>query len=183
MAELEPVPSEVVDDDADVDGSLVSRLRQHHKTIADQKTRDFDIPGYGDGELFCRYHLLEGRQIDAIARKVRATIRNRAEQTTAATCDNLIAACDEFFVRDQGREIPVREVPGYKGDRDVPCRYGIELAEFLGFANELGENPSARKVVIGLFGGNDVAVSMHGARVVQWMTKGSLEVDMEMGEL
>jgi hypothetical protein len=180
-----PLVNQVTDpEDTSVNGklSITDRLRLQHKEQVDQKFKDIDIPGF-NGDLFCRYIHIDGKQLDAIGVKVRAEFRNRGERVFASTCDNMILACDEFWVRDDGREIPFREAPGYKGPRDIPVRYDIELAQALGFAEHVSDPPTARSIVLGLFAGNDLAVNAHGARLMNWLMQIGSEMDALLGEV
>lgn len=151
--------------------SITSRLRKAAQEAADDKTTDIDIPGY-NGELFCRYRLLTGEELDNIVKKNRED-SPRSEQLRNVTLDNLITSCQEFWLREEGKEIPIRQHPEYDGDRDVAVRYDASLAGFL--ACNLRE-PSARQVVLAVFGNNDIAVSAHAARVSTWMMKGGNEL-------
>jgi len=183
--EVTPFVDQVSDPDPDLNGSepqsITERLRQQRRDSAENKFHDFDIPGF-NGELFCRYRLIDGKELDAVGVKIRTEFRNRGDRVFYSTCDNLILACEEFWVRDGGKEIPLREVEEYTGPRDIPIRYDQNLAEALDFTSELSDPPTARSVVLALFGGNDLAVTAHGARVVQWMMKAGTEVDMLLGE-
>lgn len=162
----------------DTKESIAGRLRKQRQAAAENKFHDIDIPGY-NGELFCRYRILGGEEVDAIVKKVRQETNNRSEQVLASTLDNIITACDEFWLRDEGKEIPLKKHPDV--DSELPVRYDATLAEFLQFSDELPDPPTARSVVLGLFVGNDLAVSAHGAILVQWMMSGGVELDMMLG--
>lgn len=171
-------PTEEVFDEP-ADGSLLSRLREHRKEIAENKTIDIDIPGF-KGELFCRYRLLDGDEVRKIQQRAREQFRNnRGEQLFATVCDNLITACDEFFVRDEGREIPAREHPEVR--QDAPIKYDASLVQILGL--DVPPEGTRRQVVMALFGGNDLAVQAHAGVLTRWMMKLGLEVDLELGEI
>jgi len=162
--------------------SFMDRMRRQRKAVADEEFHDLDLPGY-HGELFCRYRLLDSTELNEINRKVRARIRNRNEQILAITLDNLIEACDEIWARDNGREMPLREHEDFQGNRDMPVKYDLAFAQFLNFASELGDSPSARGVLLAVFGGNDIAVQAHGAQLARWMMKMGTEVDELLGEV
>jgi hypothetical protein len=177
-------PSDTDDDDDGLDGqspSIGERLRRKRTLIAEQKTHDIDIPGY-EGELFCRYRLISGPDVDKIVKRVRATVQDKSQRQTVAIQDTLIEACEEFWLREDGREYPLREHPDV-ANHDIPVKYDGKLAEFLAFADELSERRGAREVVLGLFGGNDLAMAAHGTRLSQWMTRLGTEVDFELGEV
>lgn len=158
------------------DSSLIARLKEQRKSVASQTTADIDIPKY-NGELFARYRLLDNSELNDIRRRVRAETRNGNEQIEAASLDTLIASCEEFFVRSDGREIALREVAG----EEVPISYDAVLAEVMGFADELPKPPTARSVVIALFGGNVLAAQAHSAVVQQWMLGVDQGLDQQLG--
>jgi hypothetical protein len=157
------------------------RVKQQREEVAADKWHDIDVPGY-NGDLFVRYRLLSGDDIDEINQRVRQTVKGRSEQLLAVTLDNLIAACDEVWVRDEGRELPLREHETYTGPHDLPVKFDAALADYLEFTNELPDPPTARSVLLALFGGNDLAISAHGARLIQWMMKAGRDMDMLLGE-
>jgi len=158
--------------------SIAERLRklrsEHSRTV------DIDIPGY-EGDLFCRYSLIDSKRINQIAERVRRTIKAKDDRGLAAALDTLIAACDEFFVRDNGEERPVREVAGL----DTPVKYDLDLAAFVGFKEELPQEATARQVAMALFMGNDIAIAGHNAALSRWMLRneGQLNEDFLAGEL
>lgn len=182
VPEREPLTplDEVVSDNGFKEESVQERLQKARTRVAENHTRDIDIPGY-NGELFCRYRLLESKDLKSISDHIVQTIRDREEQMIAAACDTLIKACDEFWVRDSGREIPVRELLDPPRP-DFPVRYDVYLADFLGYKDTLGDPPFNRSVVLGLFGGNDIAVAAHVNSFSAWNMGRSSELDMILGE-
>lgn len=158
--------------------SVADRLRKARQSVAEQTTKDLDIPGY-NGELFCKYRLLDSRDLKSISDHVTSTIRDREEQILAAGCDTLIRACDEFWVRDKGKEIPVREL--FDPPREFPVRYDMQLAEILGYDDKLPEPPTARSVCLGLFGDNEIALAAHNTDLSRWIMGKGNEVDMGLG--
>jgi len=158
--------------------SVIDRLRKQRKAVAEEHFRDIDIPGY-NGELFCRYNLLESKDLKEVQTVIQKTIRDPEERLIAAGCDILIRGCQEFWVRDKGKEIPVREL--LEPSREFPVRYDSFLAEFLGFREHLPDPPTARSVVLGLFGGNEISMAAHNADFARWMMGRGTEVDAELG--
>lgn len=160
-------------------GSVVDMLRRRRQALASETTTDLDIPGYG-GELFARYHLIDGKQLNAIATKVQKTEREASARALFASIDVLIAACDGLYIRDHGVEKGVHEVMG----EDTPVRYDQRLAEFLQYEGALGANPTARGVVLGLFGNNELAILTHSGNLQRWMMGLEAQNDEEfLGEL
>ena len=161
----------------DNNDSIVGRLRRAAQEAAEDKYTDIDIPGYG-GELFCRYRLLSSFEIDQIVKRSRNS-SGRSEQLMNNVLDNVITACEELCLRENGEDIPLRQHPEYDGDRDIPVRYDGNLARFVML--EIEGPPSARKVVLALFGNNDIAVSHHAAILSRWMMRSSSEIDELLG--
>lgn len=150
--------------------ALVAK-REHN---AAHRTTDLDIPGY-EGKLFCRYKLLDSKRLNSIGDRVMKTMRENDERALAGALDTLIAACDEFYVRYEGREIPLREVIG----QEEQVRYDSALATFLKFEGELPETPTARSVAMALFLNNEIAIAAHNHSLSRWMMGNEAEVDAE----
>jgi hypothetical protein len=161
----------------DEEESILTRLRRQRKSIAENQFIDLDLPMY-NGEIFVRYRLLDGSEIDGIGQKVRSQTANRSERMLAQVLDTLILACQEIWVRDNGKEMPLRQHPEFTGDGDVPVRFDKSFAEFLDF-----EADRSRDVVLGIFGGNDIAASAHCARLTQWMMQSGADLNTLLGEL
>jgi hypothetical protein len=66
---------------------------------------------------------------------------------------------------------------------DFPVRYDLYLAEFLGYRDKLGEPPTPRSVVLGLFGSNEIAMAAHNAQLARWIMGRGNEVDFGLGEI
>lgn len=168
------------EDAMEVGSSIADRLRSQRDKAAKETTYDIDIPDYG-GELFCRYRLLSGDENEAIIAKVRQEARNRNDQGRLMALDNLIEACEEFYLREKGTVTPLREHSTYTGDKQVPVRYDANLAEYLRFDKELPDPPTARSVVLALFVGNELAVTAHAALLGNWMVKGNSDLAQMLG--
>jgi hypothetical protein len=184
---MSDVFDEAIEQMADVDGepqprgSLIDQLRRDHEAIREETTHDIDIPGM-HGRLFCRYRVLDSRELDANVRKVRDTIPDRAQRLITVTLDNLIQACVEFYVRtDDGEEVPVREYKEYEGDRSLPVRYDENLADFLLLKRYMDEPYTSRGVVLALFGNNELAASSHAADLIRWMMRSPEDVEQFLG--
>lgn len=145
--------------------------REHN---AAHRTTDLDIPGY-EGKLFCRYKLLDSKRLNNIGDRVMKTMRENDERALAGALDTLIAACEEFYVRYEGKEFPLREVIG----QEEPVRYDSALATFLKFDGELPETPTARSVALALFLNNEIAIAAHNHALSRWMMGNEAEIDEE----
>jgi hypothetical protein len=170
------------DDNEPSDPSLFDRLRQKKVESAENKTLDLDIPGYG-GELFCRYKILDNPTVNAIAKNARKESKgDQAEGAYINACDIIIAACEEFFARDNGEEIPLSKSPHV--NTSLPVKYDHNLVEILQLEVIPDEKVGpARQALIQLFGENQIAITAHSALVMRWMMKTSLAMDMELGEV
>jgi hypothetical protein len=99
----------------------------------------------------------------------------------ATICDNIIAACQEFYVRDNGVEIPMHEHPELNTG-GMPVRYDMSLVRALALDVPVDPPPTARTVLMTLFGHNDLAIETHGNLLSRWMMKLDLDIDMDLGK-
>ena len=146
--------------------SLLERLREDRLALASAESTTIEIPGY-DGELVCRYRLMEASQLEKIARRAAKLPRER--RNLAVTMDSLSAACIEFETIDHRNGGDAGKLAE---NGDDPIRYDDRLAEALGYTAK-----SAREAVLGLFGGNEIAVLTHGAQLARWWSDASEDVD------
>jgi hypothetical protein len=146
--------------------SPLSALRSRRKQIHRDTTTEIPIPGFG-GELVARYRVLPFEEVNQIERKNIRLHQDPAEREINTYADELIAACVEILVRQDGELIPA-------SDDDRPVTYtDPRLADGLGFS--VGDPPSARGALFGLFEyGNGPArahwaVSDHQTELFMWM--------------
>ena len=178
METQEPQHEPITEEDGEVKINLAPSIRDalvaKREHNAAHRTTDIDIPGY-DGKLFCRYNLLDSKRLNSIGDRVMKTMRENDERALAGALDTLIAACQEFYVRYEGKEHPLRDVVG----QEEPVRYDSALADFLKFRDELPETPTARSVVLALFLSNEIAIASHNHQLSRWMMGNEAEVDEE----
>jgi hypothetical protein len=148
------------------DQSPFERLRRKRRQIAEVKDLDMDIPGYG-GELVCKYKLLNWDHIRRIGSKHQNS--RDPQRLLLAQMDLLIEACVGFYYRKGDELKPLHP--------DKPVRYDLSLAEILDI--ELDEQPSARKVCLGVFV-NDLALVDHHQDLLTWMRGAQEEVDEDI---
>lgn len=149
------------------DKSPFERLRKKRRQIAEIKSLDMDIPGYG-GELVCRYKLLNWDHIRRIGTK-HSNSRD-PHRLLYAQMDLLIEACDGFYYRNGSNELkPLHP--------DKPVKYDLTLADILDI--ELGDQPSARQVCLGVFV-NDLALVDHHQDLLTWMRGAQEDVDEDI---
>lgn len=145
--------------------SLLANLRGEHEESRAKATLDLPIPGF-KGQLVCRYGVIpweKGRDIATRAMRV----KDHPRREINAWADELIAACEEFLVKQGDELVPV--------DPTRPVRYDQRLAD--GLEIELHDPPPgpARQVVFGVFRKGvgdekaDYALSAHHDELVDWM--------------
>jgi len=172
-----PATAMVEDESGGQPDSLLGALREKRREISENKETFITIPGYDSGPpvLMANYRLVEGPEIDRIARKVRQETRDNWQRQVLAAVDLLIAACQGMYVDLDDGNGPVPMT--LKGD-PIP-----------GFTNELAialefDAQTARQVLFGLFADNDVAIMSHSARLGAWMSDTSRNVDEDfLGEV
>lgn len=157
-------PGELADDDdtapQPAPGSLLARIRERRDALAQDERLDLPIPSWG-GDLVATYRVMERRQVEKLAGRA----KSKAGASDADT-DFLIRACAGVQYRDEsGDLVPLVDDGG-------PVRFDSRLAALLGV-----EADTARDLVRYLFRDNAIAIGTHTARVVEWMTDTSAEVD------
>lgn len=162
LEEIPPAPGEVVHQLTDDQASdpLIERLRVRYEQVLQDKTADFDIPGFG-GLLVARYRKLSGEDMKVIAADP------DVDGLVAYNVAVLVDAIVEVFGRDTDGELrPLSP--------DHPVRYDAELAAILGIEG----TASCSEVLIKLFDGHDLAILSHGDTVNTWMVHGKDEPDL-----
>jgi hypothetical protein len=175
--EVAPLTSVMAEEDSGGQpDNLLGALREKRKEISETKETYIAIPGY-DGEppiLMANYRLMDGTEIDKIARKIRHEVKDNWQRQVLSAVDLIINACQGLYIDlDDGNEPQPMTLNGVPVDG-----YNSELATALEF-----EATTARQVVFGVFGGNDVAIMQHSARLGLWMADTTRDVDMDfLGE-
>lgn len=141
--------------------SALDRIRAKREQIASDTTEIFDIPGY-DGELCARYRRMEWTEIRRVAE--RATNSRHPQKELHGQADVIAAACVELLIRPDRDNDPEKferlgEVDG------EPVRFDVNLAQMMGWEGVT----RPRDIVRSMFG-NDMAVSMHHANLINWMS-------------
>lgn len=169
--EEEVIPLVMTEEQPD---NLISQLREKRRAVEETKEVFLPIQGYDASppKLLARYRLLSGPEINVIGEKVRRTIKGRWERQITAAVDFMIAACTGMFVdlEDGNGPIPLTfnggEVTGFTED----------LAQVLGFETD----GTARSVVFGVFGKNELSISTHNIQLNRWMSDTSLDVTQDL---
>jgi len=169
---VEPSAAEMVADGfPEVDASIRERLVRDRAKKKERQTCDIDLPGYS-GELVVRYRLMDGAELEVIGKKVTRQSKSQAARLVNGSCDTLIAACEGFYLRRDNDELDPLFL------EDSIAKYDQRLARFLQFEAE-----SAREVVLGVFGGNDMEVIQHQMKYAAWMSDTSRDPNDPVGPL
>jgi hypothetical protein len=139
----------------------MDELRGIRQQLEGERTTEMDLPGY-QGKLVARYGQLDARKIQRSARRIRRNGTQVDEATLLATMDALIESCQGLFYRND-----VGELVSLSGeDSPDPMLYEQRLAEYMGF-----QANTAREVLLGVFGGNELALLEHSRKLMAWMTR------------
>lgn len=136
----------------DVEQSFIDQLRARRTAIANETTKDFDVPGY-EGLLKATYRRMGFDEVMKIARRVANT--NKPREELNAQIDFLVRAVTSIDAAD---------------GRHIADGYTTELAAFFGL-----ETQRARECVQHVFG-HELAIAVHQAEVMRWMQSGESEV-------
>lgn len=175
--EVAPTPVEEAIEDGKAPENLLEQLAAKRREISEHREIDLPVPGY-DTEpplLLIRYKLLDGHTLTQIGMKIRRQQGDRWLRALNAALDTFIAACTGFYV-DLGEGIA--EPLTYNGEHIRG--FTMELAEALQFTKDLPENATTRHVAMGLFGGNDVAVTQHSYLLNRWFQNTSIDINEEL---
>jgi hypothetical protein len=150
--------------------SLLGVLREKRKELSENKQTYIALPGY-DKEppiLMALYRLVDGPEIDKIARKVRSEVKDNWQRQVLSAVDLFITACEGMYVDvDDGKGPQPMTMNG-----EPIMGYNEQLAEALQI-----ESTTARQVVFGVFADNDVAIMQHSVRLGMWMGDTTRNVD------
>lgn len=157
-------------------GSARDQLRRRREHLKSKKTLDLLVPGY-QGLLGVRYRALGDDEFEQLIKKMGATDRVDAQSNIDAALDLLIRSCECILI-DEGNDLePLTD------DGDVPIAYDVRLAETLGYADELGDSPTARAIVRGLFspeGHAPLAPAGHADSLVKWLQGNEQAIDQAL---
>lgn len=168
-------PTSIISPEGEAAGpqSLMEALRAKRQEIAANKETDIRLPGYDNPIVLVRYRVLDGKETQDIAKR-NQKIRDRFEFGTAVSLDTIIRACTGFYYTlpdDPSGEVhPLNDIQG-----EHLTKYDSRTADYFGLETE-----SARDVVIGIFGGNEVAVGQHAVQLSRWMGNTSREIDSDL---
>jgi len=158
--------------------SIVDLLRKDAEEVANTKDVYIPIKGYERSGLAARYHTPEsGKQLDAIASKVTRETKNLYERNLFIGMDTMAALCIGLYARDEeavNDDNPDGRVAIDPNQTGMPLTFkDSDLAEVFGWS----DIKSPRQLIKRLFGGNDIAVNDHAARLNRWLTDSNMDVN------
>lgn len=162
--------------------SLWDQLAQAREESAQARETFIAIPGYKGIDLLARYRLLEGHEIEKIARRSMGKKKQRQagsmwDRNLSAAMDTMAEACTGIYYQREGDEEPQALAFGDEpifGFGDPGLVTGLRLDPSL---------DTVRKVILAMFGGNDLAISDHAIRLNRWFTDTNIDVDEDfLGE-
>lgn len=165
-------------EDSETPQSPMEALRAKRQEIADRTEVLIPLAGYEEMGLHIKYRLIGRDEADKIAKNVRGQTKDRNEFMYRVIVDTMIAACEGFFLKDDGVD----------DDHAVPLQNEAKtgaIKTFGEFAQELngGEPiPTVRLGVLFVFGDNEFAVGGHGLLLNRWLSNTGLEIDQEFLE-
>lgn len=148
-----------------------------HRELAAIKDVDIPIPGYDKAPpiLMIRYRLIEGSEAARMGDKIKRETKDQWQRQILMSVDTFITTCVGFYFDDgSGKARPLT----YNGEHLV--RFDRDLAEALGFADELPDEITARKVAFSLFNNNDAAIVQHSQILNAWFADTSLDVQADL---
>jgi hypothetical protein len=158
--------------------SLLESLRARRKEQVESNETFITLPGYDKRPpyLKAQYRLLEGKEVDIIARKVMAETKDSWQRQILTAVDAFIAACTGlYYDEDDGKG---NQPMTYRGETIMG--YGPDLAAAL----EIEGAETARACVFGVFADNDMAIMQHNVKLSLWMSDTTRKVDGDfLGEM
>ncbi len=144
-------------------GSILAQLQAAAAAQQEEQRIELPIGGAFAGLLFVRYKPLDPGQMDRYVAK-RARIIDKGGEladisSTDSSMDLMAQACVCLLDRAGGE----LELDG------APVRLDARLARLLELAFPEGFEPTARDVILRLFGGNALAIDAHASRLLDWM--------------
>lgn len=154
--------------------NIWEQLARAREDIESNKEAYIRVPGYAEKglPLYAKYRLLSPDELKTITNGVK-NIKDRWERNYSAAVDTLVRAFEGFYLDNVGEEDP-KKFNALTLNGEPVDGFTVEVANRFGIP--LGPDASARSVVLGIFGGNQIAVAQHSQRLQRWM--GNTEVDV-----
>src|SRR6516164_2261707 len=153
--------------------SLLDQLAAKRREVSENREVLIPVPGYDDPVLLIKYRLLDGPEIDRLGRAMRQDRGTRWDKQINTMLDLMSLATLGVYldVAGDGEAQPLTI-----GGTPVK-QFTTELAEALGYSNELPPTPTTNSVILGLFGNNELAIAEHCARLNRWLSNTSADVN------
>lgn len=166
--------------------SIMGKLRQQHQDMKQSKTLDLPIPGY-DGMLVAKYRLLHIKELEIIGERVQREVTGTGERVTLSSIDAIATACLGLYYNRDGELVGLNDSIG---PDEAAIRFDDRLIAFLkldisdeGIARIMPDGMSgierlgpARRTVLAVWGGNDIAIIDHSRAIGQWSSDTSKRV-------
>jgi hypothetical protein len=143
-------------------GSLLAQLQRAAAAQQEEQTLDVPVGGAFAGLLSIRYRPLGPEQMDRYVAKRARIIDKGGELADISSTDSSMDLMAQACVCVLGRDEPL-ELEG------SPVRLDHRLAELFEIPYPEGFQPSARDVILKLFGGNALAIDAHASSLLDWM--------------
>lgn len=150
--------------------SILSDVTRARDEKLEAETVKLPIPTW-DGDLIAEYRVLPRKLVETLGKK-------SGKGDMRADMDFIARACVGIYAKhpETAQLIPIR-VGGDNASPEAPLvRYTEDLAKALGKDNL--NDPY--KIVRYMFKNNEVAIGTHAARIFNWMTDPSAEVDLAL---
>jgi hypothetical protein len=139
--------------------SLIARLRKQAAEQRAERHIDLEIGGTFEPPLVARYGVMPVHELERYSELA----TDPRSSTTEVGIDIMARTNVALFARDDDRLVELRDELG-------TITYGHRLAQLLELPIPPGEDDvSPRDVIVGLFGGNGLAISTHGGQLLSWM--------------
>jgi hypothetical protein len=153
--------------------NLLDQLRSDRKESMEHLDTLIPVPGYDAVPLLIQYKMMDGHELNKIAKKAMKQSRDQWTRSLTAAIDTMIAACTGVFVEVNGEVRPLTL------NGQAITGYSAQLAEALG----IEKAETARQVVIGTFQNKDLQIANHSVRLQRWFGDSTVAVDEEfLGE-
>jgi hypothetical protein len=161
---------------APVAPSVLDKLREKRNEIAEGRTVELAIPGYGD-TLVARYRAIPYREVTKARKKNAKRSGSDPDAELRFGTSMLARACDAMLVRpdEDGGLVELQTTVPEFGDE--PVRYDKRLAEAVGMDPAMANSASA--VIRFVFGADDStwALMRHAEAYEEWLASNETDAD------
>lgn len=144
-------------------GSVLAQLQSAAAAQQEEKTTDIGLGGAFAGLLSVRYKPLDPASMDRYIAKRARIIDRGGELADISSTDSSMDLMAQACIGLVDKTGALLEVEG------SPIRLDSRLAALLGIPFPEGFEPTARDVILKLFGSNAMAIDAHSSRLLDWM--------------